>query len=493
MGNAPVTAGNAAASASSSYTSRHVAPKFSTLSANARIAATQGRVTPQASTEATANPYLAAAAAAADQEGEDGQRVRTRTMHKGLTFNAPGRHIRAAEEARREAQMEALKRRIQESARKAGMEELTAEERALRRPQPPDVEWWDQVFLPGKTYDAVENMDKGKGKEKVADGPLIEGEGSPIDIYVQHPIPIPAPSDKIKAQPRGVMLTKKEMKKMRKMRRQAEREDKQDQIKMGLLPPDAPKVKLSNLMRVLASESVADPTKIEARVRREVAARKEQHEQTNLERMLTPEQRREKAEAAKEQDVNKGVYTLVFKIRHLVSPSHKFKIRKNALQYGLTGMTVFGPNYALVVAEGGQKGIKAYRRLMTVRIDWTDPKRPRADAGDDLADMGTPGPSFSDAGSRYGSHGPSNAAGGGGGGGQQNAAEQEEIARIDWTENYCHLLFEGPLRDRSFGYGFKARTAETDGDAKEALGPRLASFWDLAKRAEKATEDGEIV
>lgn len=75
-------------------------------------------------------------------------------------------------------------------------------------------------------------------------GPLIVGEGSPIDSYIQHPIPIPAPSDKIRVEPRGVMLTKKEMRKMRKQRRAAELQDKRDRIKMGLLPPEAPKGEL---------------------------------------------------------------------------------------------------------------------------------------------------------------------------------------------------------------------------------------------------------
>jgi pre-mRNA processing factor 3 (PRP3) len=37
------------------------------------------------------------------------------------------------------------------------------------------------------------------------------------------------------------MLTKKEQKKMRKQRRQAELQDKRDRIRMGLIPPDAPK------------------------------------------------------------------------------------------------------------------------------------------------------------------------------------------------------------------------------------------------------------
>ena len=69
----------------------------------------------------------------------------------------------------------------------------------------------------------------------------IRNQGSPITIYIQHPIPIPAPGDKNKAALKPLKLTKKEQKKMRKQRRQAELQDKRDRIRMGLIPPDPPK------------------------------------------------------------------------------------------------------------------------------------------------------------------------------------------------------------------------------------------------------------
>jgi U4/U6 small nuclear ribonucleoprotein PRP3 len=419
--------------------------------------------------EEKVNPYLST-------EGEDESRVKGRNMHRSLQFHKPGRHVREAEEARREAQMEALKKRISESAKKAGMEELSAEERALRRNLPPEVEWWDQALLPGKTYEAIEVV-LGKGKEREKEqGVLIEGEGTPIDIYVQHPIPIPPPSDKIKVEARGVMLTKKEMKKMRRQRRLADQEDKRDKIKMGLLPPDPPKVKLSNLMKVLTSEAVADPTKVEARVRREVAARKEIHEKTNLDNQLTPEQRKAKIDEKKVKDASQGIYTLVFKIRHLASPSHKFKVRKNALQLGLTGMAIFEKSFALVVVEGGQKSIKAYRRLMTVRIDWNDPGRPKADSLEDLQDL-----EAAVGGAASSSASPGTIPG-------TISKEQEEIENIDWSGNYCKIIFEGPVRENHFRFGFKAHYCDHESGAKEALGPKLASFWDLAKRFDSAHE-----
>src|SRR6202453_4280573 len=112
---------------------------------------------------------------------------------------------------------------------------------------------------------------------------------------------------------------------MRKQRRQAELQDKRDRIRMGLIPPDPPKgmlspcscsafsdlrilpVRLSNLMRVLTSDAVQDPTRVEARVRREVAMRKHTHDKMNAERKLTDEQRREKIETKKAEADKKGI------------------------------------------------------------------------------------------------------------------------------------------------------------------------------------------
>ena len=122
---------------------------------------------------------------------------------------------------------------------------------------------------------------------------------------------------------------------MRKQRRQAELQDKRDRIRMGLIPPDPPKgwflfvdcyrlrlkypsVRLANLMKVLTSDAVQDPTRVEARVRREVAMRKHGHEKMNAERKLTDEQRREKIELKKAEEDKKGIFGAVFKFVHLV-------------------------------------------------------------------------------------------------------------------------------------------------------------------------------
>lgn len=147
-----------------------------------------------------------------------------------------------------------------------------------------------------------------------------------VTHLVQHPIPIPAPSDK-KQDERGLMLTKKEQKKMRRQRRKAELEDKRDRQKMGLLPPDAPKgmsnnhpvqsaddlVRLANLMKVLTSDAVQDPTKVEAKVRKEVTARANKHEDDNEARKLTVEQRQEKEYQKMLAKERQAVFAAVYK------------------------------------------------------------------------------------------------------------------------------------------------------------------------------------
>lgn len=66
-------------------------------------------------------------------------------------------------------------------------------------------------------------------------------------------------------------------------------------------------------MKVLTSDAVQDPTKVEARVRREVAMRKHQHDKMNAERKLTDEQRKEKIETKKVDEERKGLVGAAFK------------------------------------------------------------------------------------------------------------------------------------------------------------------------------------
>jgi len=159
--------------------------------------------------------------------------------------------------------------------------------------------------LPNKTYDDIKN-----GQVK------IETEDSLITHYIQHPVPIEPPNEAARAasaKPRPLMLTTKERKRLRRQRRAELLKEKQDKIRLGLLPPDAPKVKLANMMRVLGQEAVLNPTEIEIKVRQQVAERLQTHLDQNAERKLTSEERKAKENKKKEEDVAKGIYVNLYK------------------------------------------------------------------------------------------------------------------------------------------------------------------------------------
>ncbi|EIM82160.1 Pre-mRNA-splicing factor 3 [Stereum hirsutum FP-91666 SS1] len=247
---------------------------------------------------------------------------------------------------------------------------------------------------------------------------------------------------------------------MRKRRRQAELQDKRDRIRMGLIPPDPPKVRLANLMKVLTSDAVQDPTRVEARVRREVAMRKHGHEKMNAERKLTDDQRREKVETKKVEEEKKGIYGAVFKVKTLSDPAHRFKVRKNAEQMNLTGVVIFHPTFSMVYVEGAAKFVRNYTRLLTHRIAWTEAARARGTEdvvldGDNV-EASAAGPSAVE---------------------DTKKTDDPEVSLVD---NRCDMVWEGQLRDRAFT-NFRPKTCPTDASAREVLGTKLAGYWDMAK------------
>ena len=64
-----------------------------------------------------------------------------------------------------------------------------------------------------------------------------------------------------------------ERKKIRTQKRMEREKEKQELIRQGLLDPPKPKVKLSNLMRVLGTEAILDPSAMEKQVREQMAER----------------------------------------------------------------------------------------------------------------------------------------------------------------------------------------------------------------------------
>ncbi|KAJ7076104.1 pre-mRNA processing factor 3-domain-containing protein [Mycena belliarum] len=432
-------------------------PKFASIKANTRNIPTPPPAPVPVVVEST-NPYASSSNSKDTGLFEGAPRDRS---NRNFRFNPKGKYVALGNQMRQDNQLEALKQRIAESARKAGLDGDMGIERGIKRLPPPEAEWWDQPLLPNRRY---ADIDLG------VDNLNIRTSDSPITIYIQHPIPIPAPGDKNKVALKPMMLTKKERKKLRKLKRAEELQDHRDRVAMGLIPPDAPKVRLSNMMKVLTSDHVQDPTRVEARIRREVAMRKHGHEKMNAERKLTDEQRREKVETKKAEEDKRGIHGAVFKIKNLSDRAHRFKVRKNADQLNLTGLCIFNPHFSMVYVEGAAKFIKKYKRLMTQRIAWTEAARPRG-AEDVVLENADP-----------------DAEGGEGAGGSGKAGEAAPAGPVSLEDNKCYLVWEGMLRDRSFSE-FNARSCPTDGAAKELLGEKLKGYWDQAKNWKAEEEE----
>jgi U4/U6 small nuclear ribonucleoprotein PRP3 len=357
------------------------------------------------------NPYLS----------EFGSGGRARRELK-FTHNLHARPaMQAANEMRRKAALEAMKKRIQAQTVKAGLDE-SIEIQAFAVPAPPDVEFWDDGLQSGIDSNEL------------------------ISRLVVHPIMIEPPQEKfvtLKEQP--LKLTKKEQKKMRRIRRAEEHKEEQAKIRLGLVPKPEPKIKHSNVMRVYGEMAVKDPTAVEAMVNKQVAERKNKHEEANAERQLTKEERAEKIMQKAKENAAMGLTMSVFKIalgKEKLLGKHRYKVDVNAKQYhDLTGCVIAAPSVTLAIIEAGEFSTRKYKKLMLDRIKWQAILE--------------------------------------GNGEIQNHDEDAQDGSKDTT---CTLLWQGQVRDRKFKKWGSIRDVESDSQAKEALKrAKMENFWTLAK------------
>lgn len=109
-----------------------MAPKFTSVRANASAAASQApsRASPAVTAAPVLNPY--ASASAANSPAPDEERAPTRKSKK-LQFSRAGKYVEQGEQLRNEQKMEALRQRIAEASRKAGLDsEFDTLERSLK-------------------------------------------------------------------------------------------------------------------------------------------------------------------------------------------------------------------------------------------------------------------------------------------------------------------------------------------------------------------------
>jgi U4/U6 small nuclear ribonucleoprotein PRP3 len=167
-----------------------------------------------------------------------------------------------------------------------------------------------------------------------------------------------------------VFLTRKERKKLRRQNRREAWKDKQEKIRIGLEPPPEPKVKMSNMMRVLGQQAVQDPTKVEAHVREQIIKRQKAHEDANASRKLTGDQKKQKKVKKIKEDTSLGVCVSVYRVLNLTNQSKKFKVEANIKQLLMTGVIVLYRNINVILVEGGPKQQKKFKHLMLERIKW---------------------------------------------------------------------------------------------------------------------------
>jgi len=407
---------------------------------------------------ARSNPYLAHAQKAtnpADEQGgeqsEDVQlgKARTERKSRAIVFNQKGKFIAQAEALRAQARLEHMKQEMQIQARKKAIEEAT--ERSYLVHVPPDIEWWDEGIVEGSSYDSI--MDDSGYKYDA------------ITEYVQHPILIQPPQDKLMPTPKPMFMTKKEQAKQRRQERMVNHKEEQAKIRLGLIPPPPPKVKKSNLMRVLGQEAVKDPTAVEARVNRDIAKRLDDHEQQNEERKLTKEQRVEKLATQQENDAAKGLLVAVFRIENLSYGKHRFKIDMNAKQHNLTGTVILNPKMNLVIVEGGNYSVRKFKHLMLERVDWEENAVPIARVNNSRGNTDDERE-----------------------GGKSKMEDKEWLQPLDengrlkdLSHNKCTLVWEGEEKQRAFRF-WNSKVCETDGEAKDALArSKMENMWTLAQ------------
>ena len=274
-----------------------------------------------------------------------------------MQFHDAGKFQDEARRLRMKVTLEKLQSEISSKSRKTGISSATQLAKLVPKSgqssKVPDIEWWDQLLIQSHDY---ENWEVRPGA---------------ISNLIEHPIQL-KPMESSRTVHVPMFLTKKERKKLRRQNRREAWKEKQDKIRLGLVAPDEPKVKLSNLMRVLGNEAVMDPTKVEAQVRAQVAKRKADHENANASRKLTPAQKKAKNCRKIQEDTSAGVHVAVYRVKNLMNPAKKWKLEKNASQLFMSGTVVLYQDINIVVVEGGPKQLKKYRQLMLRRIKWSE-------------------------------------------------------------------------------------------------------------------------
>ncbi|NXQ86328.1 PRPF3 protein, partial [Nyctibius grandis] len=337
-------------------------------------------------------------------------------------FHEKGKFEKIAQRLRTKAQLEKLQAEISQAARKTGIHTSTklaliTPKKELKEGEIPEIEWWDSYIIPN-------GLDLKGGTSSKRD------EYFGITNLVEHPAQLSPPGTAPVLVDFAVKLDPKSSEQLALVGVKQ---------RASHISPISLAVRISNLMRVLGTEAVQDPTKVEAHVRAQMAKRQKAHEEANAARKLTAEQRKAKKVKKLKEDVSQGVHIAVYRVRNLSNPAKKFKIEANAGQLYLTGVVVLHKDVNVVVVEGGPKAQKKFKRLMLHRIKWDEQTSNTKGEDDDESD-------------------------------------EESVKKT----NKCSLVWEGTAKDRSFGE-MKFKQCPTENMAREHFKKHGAEhYWDLA-------------
>lgn len=132
------------------------------------------------------------------------------------------------------------------------------------------------------------------------------------------------------------------------------------------------------------------------------------------------------------------------------------------------------PLFTMVYVEGATRLVRNYKRLMLNRIQWTEAARARGEEEVELAEDEN-GDNANGASSSQVVVPPAN-----------DDGEYEEENSL--ADNRCDLVWEGQIRERVFKT-FKPKSCPTDMAAKEALGEKMAGYWDQTKNWKPEEEE----
>ena len=382
----------------------------------------------------------------------------------GLQFNDVGKYVDMGNMMRAREQRSSKRSSRYSSSTGDGVSLVVAAAPTGDARPEPLMEWWDVAFLPKDQRPGAK-----KGQESACDFKLLSLTQQKTHMYVQHPIPLAPLRSPPQAKPVPVYLTKRDRKRIRRQERMERNQERNEKVALGLLPPPEPKVRIANLMRVLKDDAVADPSKIEAKVRKQIEQRKKNHEMRNAARKLTPEERRAKALKKYNEDAAGDIVVALFRVQNLTTPEdvaerHQFKIDINAHDNYLSGCAVIVNNAggehdhspSMVLVEGGKKAVGRFTKLMLRRIKWTKASLEDYDLDDEEEDDSDSGDD-----------------------------DMADLSKKTAKNNWCALVWKGVVPKKNFN-GMLFQECNSARGARNFLKSRgLAYYWDTVANFKK--------